>query len=158
MGTHAAPAATERPKGTLYEIDDSVDYHMAQMLSMVGNERQIDWDEFIYNHSVSVTTGLVINEGSPWMFPPPFTNLIRADHPQWPSSLDIHRARILRLSRGPPTPSGCICWFVSKTPLMPFASQGWTPLVMALCASALCAKMALGYGVQQVVHCQARRE
>ena len=41
---------------------------MAQMLAMVVNERQDDWDahlphvEFAYNNSVSTATGLVPNE------------------------------------------------------------------------------------------------
>ena len=47
---------------------ERVDHTMAQMLAMVVNERQDDWDlrlphvEFVYNISVSAATGLAPNE------------------------------------------------------------------------------------------------
>ena len=48
---------------------DRVNHTMAQMLAMVVNEGQDDWDlqlphvEFAYNNPVSAATGLALNEG-----------------------------------------------------------------------------------------------
>ena len=48
---------------------ERVNHTMAQMLAMVVNEQQDDWDlrlphvEFAYNNSISVATGLAPNEG-----------------------------------------------------------------------------------------------
>ena len=52
-----------------------VDHTIAQMLAMVVNERQDDWDlhlpyvEFVYNNSVSAATGLAPNEIHMGRFP-----------------------------------------------------------------------------------------
>ena len=61
---------------------ESVNHTMAQMLAMVANERQDDWDvhlpqvEFSYNNSVSAATGLAPNE----------VHMNRLPHPPLPSS------------------------------------------------------------------------
>ena len=56
---------------------ERVIHTMAQMLAMVVNERQDDWDlhlphvEFAYNNSVSAATGLAPNQVHMGRFPPP---------------------------------------------------------------------------------------
>ena len=56
-----------------------MNHAMAEMLAMVVNERQDDWDlrlphvEFAYNNSVSAATGLAPNEVHMGRLPPPLT-------------------------------------------------------------------------------------
>ena len=65
---HEKLATSAYPNG-----DDGVErvnHTMAQMLAMVVNERQDDWDvhlphvDFAYDNSVSAATGLALNEGA----------------------------------------------------------------------------------------------
>ena len=100
---------------------ERVNHTMAQMLAMVVNERQDDWDvhlphvEFAYNNAVSAATGLAPNKVHmnrlPRLSPSPSSNTAT------PEATKASPATTWNTATSPPTANGVhMRWFVSNTP------------------------------------------
>ena len=104
LGVRRIATSSSHPSGNgdVYRVNNT----MAQMLAMVVNERQDDWDtqlphvELAYTNSASAATGLAPNEG---LVPAPPSYYCRPLRGRRPSELGPRPPRMLQPGIGTPT-------------------------------------------------------
>ena len=106
---------------------ERVNHTMAQMLAMVANERQDDWDvrlpyvEFAYNNSVSAATGLAPNEVHMNRLPRLPLTIFEHHYARGHQSLAV---TTWYTATSPPTVNGVrMLWFTNNAPSL---SPAWS--------------------------------